>query len=57
LIFAVKDLWLGIIDKKDKKELYKIYDNYCSKYKNYNKENNKNIFKYLDPIVNINYII
>lgn len=53
--FSIKDLWLSI-SKDDKKKLYKIYDNVCKQNINYNKTNNKNIFKSLNPIIDINYI-
>jgi hypothetical protein len=54
--FTIKDLWLGITDKKDKKILYKIYDDICSNIEGYDKINNKNTFDNLDPIVDINYL-
>ena len=53
---CIKDLYLGIYNEDDRKDLFYIYDNVCKKAKNYNYVNNYNTFIKLNPIVDINYL-
>jgi hypothetical protein len=52
---AIKNLYLGL-DNDDALELYKIYNNVCSSYSNYNEDYNLNTFDNIEPTISINYL-
>ena len=53
ICFCLKDLYLGT-DKKE--EVYNLFEEYSNKSKNYNKENNRQIFLNVEPKIDINYL-
>ena len=52
---AIKNLYLGL-EPNDAEHLYYMYDDECSKYHEYDRYKNKDIFDNLKSIISINYL-
>ena len=55
--FCLKELYLGLSDNKlDQEKVLQLFDDFSKNSKSYNKDNNKQIFMTLEPILDINYL-